>query len=158
VAAPHRVPAGHPLAAEREVSLKRWARFPIVTYTFSFGAAPAAGAVRSAGLKLNVALTASDADVIKTYVRLGLGVGIVASMAIDPAEDEDLVGARCAAPVRAARDLDRFPARPAAARLHVRVPEVFRAHLNRRLVDQAIRAGSGEELARLFADVELPIR
>jgi LysR family transcriptional regulator, cys regulon transcriptional activator len=44
----------------------------------------------SAGLDLKVALTARDADVIKTYVRLGLGVGVVASTAIDPMDDADL--------------------------------------------------------------------
>jgi LysR family cys regulon transcriptional activator len=85
------VPHGHPLARERVVTLKSLARYPIVTYTFSFSGRSSLPALfESAGLKLNVALTASDADVIKTYVRLGLGVGVVAGMALDPAADQDL--------------------------------------------------------------------
>ena len=45
----------------------------------------------SAGLAPNVVFTATDTDVIKTYVRLGLGIGIIASMAYDPVSDNDLV-------------------------------------------------------------------
>ena len=45
----------------------------------------------TAGLSLDVALTARDSDVIKTYVRIGLGVGILARLAIDPVVDADLV-------------------------------------------------------------------
>jgi LysR family transcriptional regulator, cys regulon transcriptional activator len=86
------VPRGHPLAKERAVSLEALARYPIVTYTFSFGGRSSLPALfESAGLKLRVALTASDADVIKTYVRLGLGVGIVAEMAVRDDSNSDLV-------------------------------------------------------------------
>jgi LysR family cys regulon transcriptional activator len=153
------VPRGHPLATERDVTLKALARYPLVTYTFSFGGRSSLPALfESAGLKLNVALTASDADVIKTYVRLGLGVGILASMAIDPKEDDDLVvldAAHLFAPhvtwigFRRGRLLRGYM---------YEFLKAFAPHLNRRLVDQAIRAGSGEALAALFADVELPVR
>ncbi|HUO80727.1 MAG TPA: LysR substrate-binding domain-containing protein [Steroidobacteraceae bacterium] len=86
------VPREHPLAGEGDLSLKTLARYPIVTYTFSFSGRSSLPALfESAGLKLKVALTASDADVIKTYVRLGLGVGIVASVALEPQQDADLV-------------------------------------------------------------------
>ena len=151
------VPRDHPLATERELTLKSLARFPIVTYTFSFSGRSSLPALfESAGLKLNVALTASDADVIKTYVRLGLGVGIVASMALNPRDDGDLVvleAAHLFAPhvtwigFRRGRLLRGYM---------YEFLKTFGPHLNRRLVDQAIRAGSGNELAALFADVELP--
>jgi LysR family cys regulon transcriptional activator len=153
------VPREHPLAGETDLSLKSLARFPIVTYTFSFSGRSSLPAMfESAGLKLHVALTASDADVIKTYVRLGLGVGIIASMAIDPREDRDLVvldAAHLFAPhvtwigFRRGRLLRGYM---------YEFLKAFAPHLNRRLVDQAIRAGSGDELAALFADVELPTR
>ncbi|HXQ63665.1 MAG TPA: HTH-type transcriptional regulator CysB [Steroidobacteraceae bacterium] len=151
------VPREHPLAGETDLSLKSLARFPIVTYTFSFSGRSSLPAMfESAGLKLHVALTASDADVIKTYVRLGLGVGIIASMAIDPREDRDLVvldAAHLFAPhvswigFRRGRLLRGYM---------YEFLRAFAPHLNRRLVDQAIRAGSGDELAALLADVELP--
>jgi LysR family cys regulon transcriptional activator len=153
------VPRGHPLAGERDVTLKTLARHPIVTYTFSFGGRSSLPALfESAGLELRVALTASDADVIKTYVRLGLGVGIVASMALDPKEDADLVvidAGHLFAPhvtwigFRRGRLLRGYM---------YEFLKTFAPHLNRRLVDQAIRAGSGEELEKLFADVSLPQR
>ena len=75
------VPRGHPLA-EGELTLERLADQAIVTYVFGFtGRSQLDDAFRARGLTPNVVLTAADADVIKTYVRLGLGVGIVAHMA-----------------------------------------------------------------------------
>src|SRR5687768_9414583 len=80
------VPRDHPLAASgARLSLKTLANYPLVTYTFSFtGPSSLNEAFAKTGLTPNVAITARDADVIKTYVRLGLGVGIVASMAMVP--------------------------------------------------------------------------
>jgi LysR family cys regulon transcriptional activator len=153
------VPHGHPLAREREVSLKALARYPIVTYTFSFSGRSSLPALfESAGLKLNVALTASDADVIKTYVRLGLGVGVVAGMALDPAADQDLAvidAGHLFAPhttwigFRRGRLLRGYM---------YEFLKTFAPHLTRRVVDHAIRAGSGAELDALFADTALPER
>ena len=61
------------------------AKFPIVTYDFSFTGRSAINAAFAAkGLEPNVVLTALDSDVIKTYVELGMGVGIIAQMAYDP--------------------------------------------------------------------------
>jgi LysR family cys regulon transcriptional activator len=86
------VPRGHPLASAGRLTLEMLSKYPIVTYVFSFSGRSSLQALfESAGLTLNVSLTARDADVIKTYVRTGLGVGIVASMAIDPEADRDLV-------------------------------------------------------------------
>jgi LysR family transcriptional regulator, cys regulon transcriptional activator len=85
------VPHDHPLASGGRLTLARVARYPIVTYVFSFSGRSSLQALfDGAGLTLNASLTARDADVIKTYVRCGLGVGIVASMAIDTHEDRDL--------------------------------------------------------------------
>ena len=61
------------------------ARYPIITYDFAFtGRSPIKRAFDATGIKPNVVLTAIDADVIKTYVALGLGIGILAKMAFDP--------------------------------------------------------------------------
>jgi len=68
------------------------ARHAIVTYDFSFtGASAISAAFAKKGLTPNIALTALDADVIKTYVGLGLGVGIIAQMAWEPARDTSFV-------------------------------------------------------------------
>lgn len=82
------VPKGHPLAKVRPLTLEALARYPIITYDFSFtGRSQINAAFAAKGIEPNVVLTALDSDVIKTYVELGLGVGIVAQMAHDPARD-----------------------------------------------------------------------
>ena len=82
------VPKGHPLSKVRPLSLEAVARYPIVTYDFAFTGRSAINAAFTArGLEPNVVLSALDADVIKTYVELGMGVGIVATMAFDAAKD-----------------------------------------------------------------------
>jgi LysR family cys regulon transcriptional activator len=82
------VPKGHPLAGVRPLTLEALAQYPIVTYDFSFTGRSAINAAFAAkGLAPNVVLTALDADVIKTYVELGMGVGIVAQMAYNAHKD-----------------------------------------------------------------------
>jgi LysR family cys regulon transcriptional activator len=83
------VPKGHPLArAKGPLTLEALAKWPIITYDFSFtGRSQITAAFAAKGLEPNIVLTALDADVIKTYVELGMGVGIVAQMAYDPAKD-----------------------------------------------------------------------
>ncbi len=85
------VPPDHPLASMPQLTLEALAEHPIVTYVFGFtGRSKLDQAFNAGGFEANVVLTAVDADVIKTYVRLGLGVGIVARMAWDPVADSDL--------------------------------------------------------------------
>lgn len=86
------VPPGHPLTTLDKLRLQDVAANPLVTYTFGFtGRSQLDQAFVAQGLTPNVVLTAVDADVIKTYVRLGLGIGIIANMAYDENEDSDLV-------------------------------------------------------------------
>ena len=85
----------HPLAKKKQLELRDIANQPIITYTFGFtGRSRLDQAFAAHGLKPDVVLTAVDADVIKAYVRLGLGIGIVADMAYDPKMDSDLVRLR----------------------------------------------------------------
>lgn len=85
-------PQKHPLADEKKISLQSLAQYPLITYTFGFtGRSKLDQAFAGLGLRPDVVLTAVDADVIKTYVRAGLGVGIIANMAWDARTDADLV-------------------------------------------------------------------
>ena len=78
------VPEGHPLLGDGPLTLEHLAQYPIVTYdTGLTGRGSIDDAFGRAGLKPEIVLTAMDADVIKTYVDLGLGVGILASIAMD---------------------------------------------------------------------------
>lgn len=85
------VPAGHPLAKLKTLTLKAIAQYPIVTYHEGFtGRAMIDETFAKAGLTPEIAMVALDADVIKAYVALGMGVGIVASMAFDDDQDQHL--------------------------------------------------------------------
>ncbi|HSA89251.1 MAG TPA: CysB family HTH-type transcriptional regulator [Burkholderiales bacterium] len=85
------VPPKHPLLKESPLTLEKLAEYPIVTYDFAFAnRSLVQKAFESRGLKPHVVLSAQDSDVIKTYVELGLGVGILARMAFDPRRDVTL--------------------------------------------------------------------
>ena len=82
------VPPRHPLLAESKLTLQAIAQYPILTYVMGFtGRAQQDEAFTKQGLTPNVIFTATDADVIKTYVELELGIGIIASMAFDSVKD-----------------------------------------------------------------------
>jgi LysR family cys regulon transcriptional activator len=81
----------HPLTKMKPLTLESLAKFPIITYDFSFTGRSAINAAFAAKhLEPNVVLTALDSDVIKSYVSLGLGVGLISSVAFDPAKDRGL--------------------------------------------------------------------
>ncbi|MDO9012416.1 MAG: HTH-type transcriptional regulator CysB [Gallionella sp.] len=84
-------PPRHALLKEKTLTLEAIARYPIITYDFAFtGRGKINEAFHEAGITPNIALTAIDADVIKTYVELGLGVGILAHMSFIPERDKHL--------------------------------------------------------------------
>ena len=81
----------HPLLKSKSVTLEEIAAFPIITYDSAFaGRSKIDHAFSLRGLKLDVLLEAIDADVIKTYVELGMGIGIIAGMAFDAERDKNL--------------------------------------------------------------------
>ncbi|HJT50517.1 MAG TPA: HTH-type transcriptional regulator CysB [Nitrosospira sp.] len=85
------VPPRHPLLKLKNLTLEAIAEHPIITYDFAFtGRSKINQAFDAKGLVPNVVLTAIDADVIKTYVELGLGIGILAQMAFEPKRDRHL--------------------------------------------------------------------
>ncbi|MDD5299006.1 MAG: CysB family HTH-type transcriptional regulator [Gallionella sp.] len=91
------VPPKHPLLDEKKLTLAKIAQYPIITYDFAFsGRGKINDAFEKAGIEPNIALTAIDADVIKTYVELGLGIGILAEIAFIPERDQHLrmIGAK----------------------------------------------------------------
>lgn len=90
------VPTGHVLTKKKKLTLADIAAHPIVTYHEGFtGRARIEEAFAAAGLKPDVVLSALDADVTKSYVALGLGIGIVAALAFDPVRDEGLQLLEC---------------------------------------------------------------
>lgn len=153
------VPPTHPLADNPDPTLEDVAKHPIVTYLFGFtGRSQLDHAFAALGLTPKVVFTATDADVIKTYVRLGLGIGIIARMAYDPEQDDSLVSLEASG---------LFP--PSTTKIGFRkgvflrsymydFMELFAPHLTLHRVDQAAHAASRDEVDKLFEGIDLPER
>ncbi|BCX80504.1 LysR family transcriptional regulator, cys regulon transcriptional activator [Methylomarinovum caldicuralii] len=151
------VPRGHPLAEKEGLSLQDIAQYPLITYVFGFtGRSKLDEAFSRENLQPKVALTAVDSDVIKTYVRLGLGVGIVAHMAYDPQADADLVALDAShlfrdSVTRIGLRRDSFVRGYIFDFIHA-----FAPHLSREVVERALKLRDKQEIDALFAGVSLP--
>lgn len=152
------VPKNHPLAKVSKLTLEEVAAQPIVTYVFGFtGRSKLDDAFMSSGLSPKVVFTATDADVIKTYVRLGLGIGIIAAMAYDEAIDGDLV-ALDASHLFASSVTQIGCRRDTFLRGYMyEFIEDFAPHLTRERVAEAFGCQSRADLAALFSHIELPV-
>ncbi|MEN9705298.1 MAG: CysB family transcriptional regulator [Pseudomonadota bacterium] len=155
------VPKHHPLArpGAGKLTLAQLAEHPLVTYVFSFSGPSSLETVFAReGLKPRVALTARDSDVIKTYVRLGMGIGIVASVALDPREDADLavVDASHLFPIHTT--WVGFRRGTLLRNFAYEFLQLFGSHLTRRLVDRAIEARDPDSKLSLFSRITLPVR
>jgi LysR family cys regulon transcriptional activator len=153
------VPEGHPLASVKRLTIEDVARYPIVTYVFGFtGRSRLDEAFHAKRLTPRVVFTATDADVIKTYVRLGLGIGIVASMAIDPKEDADLVQIDTSHLFPAHTTWIGFRRGGLLRKYQLDFMQLFAPHLTRRLIERAAGAGMQAEVDELVKNLELPLR
>jgi len=152
------VPCGHPLVNLEYLTLHDIVQYPLVTYVFGFtGKSQLDEAFRNAQLKPMVAFTATDADIIKTYVRLGMGVGIVARMAYDPVHDKDLV--QLDASYLFAANITKIGFRRGTfLRCYMYdFMELFAPHLTRERVRLMERSQTPEEVEKLFDKVTLPV-
>jgi LysR family cys regulon transcriptional activator len=151
------VPKNHPLTQVSRLSLEDVAEYPIVTYVFGFtGRSKLDEAFIEQGLVPRVVFTAADADVIKTYVRLGLGIGIVAKMAYDPVVDSDLV--TLDASHLFAASITKIGCRRGTFLRGYMYDfiELFAPHLTRDVVEAAFQRQSKADLDDLFSHLELP--
>ncbi len=152
------VPCDHPLREVQPLTLEAVAEWPIVTYVFGFtGRSRLDNAFREQGLEPRVVFTATDADVIKTYVRLGLGVGIVARMAFDPALDNDLCALDAAHLFQPSNTKIGFRHNTLLRSYMYDFIEEFAPHLTREVVDAAVAVKTNGEREALFAEIPLPL-
>ncbi|WP_063655877.1 HTH-type transcriptional regulator CysB [Candidatus Arsenophonus triatominarum] len=151
------VKADHPLADKKNITINELAQYPIVTYTHGFtGRSELDEVFYKAGLQAKIIFTATDADVIKTYVRLGLGIGIIASMAVDPNQDQDLV-------IIDMRDKFSYSTTKIGFHRNSFLRSYmydfiwrFAPHLTPDVVDKAIALRSNEEIEEMFKETRLP--
>ena len=154
------VPKEHDLAKlDRKLTLQDLAQYPLVTYVFSFGGQSSLKkAFENEGLEPDVVFTARDADVIKTYVRMGLGVGIVASMAADCADRKDLVAIDAEGLFPRSTTWIGFRKDVVLRRYMVEFMQLFAPHLTSRHIEEIRRTTSQQAIDELFRDIELPVR
>ncbi|UNH37552.1 HTH-type transcriptional regulator CysB [Moellerella wisconsensis] len=152
------VPKDHPLANKKDLTIRDIAEYQIVTYTHGFtGRSELDVAFEQEQLTPKIIFTATDADVIKTYVRLGLGIGIIASMAVDPVQDSDLVTIDM-------RDKFSYSTTKIGFRRSSFLRSYmydfmwrFAPHLTRDVVDKAVSLRNNEDIEQMFKDIQLPI-
>ncbi len=151
-------PCDHPLRDEDPLTLEAVANYPILTYVFGFtGRSNLDRAFKSKELKTNVVFMATDADVIKTYVRLGLGVGIVARMAYDPHVDRDLCALDASCLFEPSTTKIGFRRDMFLRSYHYDFIKLFSSHLTHEVVDAAIQAESNQAREGLLGNLTLPV-
>jgi len=138
-------PEGHPILKSSPLSLAELAKWPLITYDTAFtGRSRINRAFERIGAQPNIALTALDADVIKTYVSLGLGLGIISALAFDAQRDTGLVA------VDASHLFESNTTRLALRRgTYLRrydydLIALFAPHLSKRVVEMAMHGGGAE--------------
>ncbi len=151
------VPDGHPLAALDKLSLEAVAEYPIVTYVFGFtGRSQLDNAFYERGLTPKVVFTAVDADVIKTYVKLGLGIGIIASLAFEESADSGLKALDASHLFEYSVTKIGFRRGSFLRAYMTDFITLFAPHLERDIIEQAIELRSKEEIDLLIPAARLP--
>ena len=156
------VPKDHPLATRNQnalISIEELARFPLVTYVFGFDrASEIEKAFNHANLEPRVVFSATSADVLKTYVRLGLGVGVIASMAIDPIVDKDLVAIDAGHLFAHSTTKIGFRKGSFLRSYMYDFIQHFAPHLTRDVVEKAVALRDQQLIDEMFVDKNLPMR
>ena len=136
----------HPLQRSQPLTLEAVARHPVITYDAAFaGRSKINKAFLARGLKPNVVLTAIDSDVIKTYVRMDLGVGIIASMAFDPMADRDLAAIDASHLFESSTTRIGLPRNAWLRGYTYAFIELFAPQLSRRVVDASLVGNGGSD-------------
>ena len=154
------VPKDHDLAHSKEpLTIETLSHFPLVTYVFSVtGESSFKNAFVNKGLEPDVVFTARDADIIKTYVRMGMGVGVVAAMAWECQDKEDLVAIDAEGLFPRVRTWIGFRRDTVLRSYMVDFAALFAPHLLPELSQRAASMESQDEVNLLFDRISLPLR
>lgn len=152
------VKQGHPLCNSASLMLEDLTEFPIITYVRGFtGRYKLDEAFSSQQLSPRIIITAVDADVIKTYVRLGLGIGIVANMAYDHQKDKDLVALDASHLFGSSTTHIAFRKDKFLRKFIFDFLEMFASHLTKEKVIEALRCSTAVERSQLFSNNDMPL-
>ncbi len=154
------VPKTHPLAREtKPLDLKSLSAYPLVTYVFSLtGESSFKKAFADENLEPRVVFTARDADIIKTYVRMDMGVGVIASMAYECQDQQDLKAIDAKNLFPQVTTWLGFPKDIVLRSFMVDFIQLFAPHYSKRLITDIAELETQEEVDALLSDMRLPIR
>jgi LysR family cys regulon transcriptional activator len=154
------VPKDHQLTRlKRKLTLQDLAEYPLVTYVFSFGGQSSLQrAFADEGLEPDVVFTARDADVIKTYVRMGLGVGIVASMAEDCEDQKDLTAIAAEGLFPRSTTWIGYRKDVVLRRYMLDFVRLFAPHVTADQIEKTRHARTQADIDEIYRDAKLPLR
>ncbi|QIM64937.1 HTH-type transcriptional regulator CysB [Frederiksenia canicola] len=149
----------HPLASfvqqNRKLTVEELGKYDLITYTFGFtGRSDLDHAFNKVGILPNIVFTATDADVIKTYVRLGLGVGIMASMAYTE-QDDDLMAIDASHLFQSSMTQIAFKRGSFLRNYMYDFISYFSPHLTKMKVEEAEQLRDNNAILRLFESTKL---
>ncbi|GFD88722.1 HTH-type transcriptional regulator CysB [Alteromonas sp. McT4-15] len=149
----------HPLSKKGTIDISDIAKYPLVTYVFGFtGRSELDQAFERAGLTPKIVFTATDADVIKTYVRLGVGIGVIASMAVSEELDDDLVKIDASHLFDYSTTKIGFRKGSFLRSYMYDFIERFAPHLTKDKVEKAMMLKNNDEVEKMFKGVTLPVK
>jgi len=153
------VPNDHELTKlDRQITLRDLAEFPLVTYVFSFnGQSSLKRAFVEQGLDPDIVFTARDVDVIKTYVRMGLGIGIVAGMTNDD-EDDDMTAISATGLFPSSTTWIGFRKDLVLRHYMLEFVQLFAPHITAEQLEKTRHVRSQLEIDKLFEDAHIPTR
>jgi len=132
--------------------------YPLVTYDAGYRERLPVETDDDTPIDLNIAMSAVDTDVIKTYVRLGFGIGVIATMAYDPGSDDDLVALDASHLFTSSTTCIGCRKGTFLRKFMLEFVELFAPHLTSDLVNLAFATANPKEREALFTDVLLPHR
>jgi len=153
------VPKTHPLAFTPNLSIEDLAAYPLILYVSGLTDRSEIETIfKHAGFMPKVVFTATDADLVKTYVKMGIGVGITVSVSDESNIDNDLVTIDASAIFHTNTTCIAFRRGTFLRSYMYEFIECFAPHLTRAVVEQAISLKSNLEIAEMFKDIVLPFR
>ncbi|UTW45768.1 LysR family transcriptional regulator [bacterium SCSIO 12696] len=151
------VPTGHPLASVGQLSITDLANFPLITYANgSAGHREVERVMCNRKVQAQITCTAADSDVIKTCVRMGMGVGVLATMAVEKT-DLDLVVLDASHLFNPCTSYLGIWRHTFLREIHHHLIELLAVQLDRNLVEQILETDSMEKRRRLLKDVDMPL-
>jgi LysR family cys regulon transcriptional activator len=153
-------PRDHPLTRlDRPVELETLVQHPLITYVFSLtGESSFKRAFAERGLEPDVVFTARDADIIKTYVRMGMGVGVVAAMAYECQDERDLVSMNAQGLFPRVTTWLGYRRDTVLREYMTEFVYLFAPHISREILRDAAETRNQAEVDALVSQIALPVR